>query len=170
MNLRRPPKAIGLSDEARENIARIDAIWSARQTGGPFLFGAFGAVGVSELCRSPELGVFVAQIEQRVTQLVSQGGRRPKRVASIDGHICPAEFHLVALWYIGSAPEAGPPRFRTRERSMTVVQRDNRRVGQIETGEFAISGEFRIGVVEQGALVDQIAIEVPEVEPVHLRP
>jgi len=44
MNLRRPPKAIGLSDEARENIARIDAIWSARQTGGPFLFGAFGAV------------------------------------------------------------------------------------------------------------------------------
>ena len=47
MNLRRRPKAIDLSDEARADIARIDAIWNGcrEQAGadGPFLFGAFCA-------------------------------------------------------------------------------------------------------------------------------
>jgi len=47
MNLHRPVKAKALSDDARANIARIDAIWSsctARYGAeGPYLFGAFGA-------------------------------------------------------------------------------------------------------------------------------
>jgi len=47
MNLHRPVGAIGLSDDARANAARIQEIWADchRRYGkeGPFLFGAFGA-------------------------------------------------------------------------------------------------------------------------------
>jgi glutathione S-transferase len=47
MNLRRAPKAIELSEDARADIARIDAIWGDCLQGasnpGPFLFGAFCA-------------------------------------------------------------------------------------------------------------------------------
>ena len=46
MNLHRPIRAIALSDDARANIVRIQAIWAEchRRYGkeGPFLFGAFG--------------------------------------------------------------------------------------------------------------------------------
>ncbi len=46
-NFRREPKAIALSDEARADIARIEAAWAhARETyggAGPFLFGRFSA-------------------------------------------------------------------------------------------------------------------------------
>jgi glutathione S-transferase len=45
MNLRRPPKAIQLSDDVYANVARIEKIWrEARASygkGGPFLFGKF---------------------------------------------------------------------------------------------------------------------------------
>ena len=47
MNLHRPVRAIGLSDDARANIARIQEIWAdCRERygqSGPFLFGAFSA-------------------------------------------------------------------------------------------------------------------------------
>jgi len=47
MNLHRPVQAKPLSEDARANVARIDAIWSscrARYGGmGPYLFGAFSA-------------------------------------------------------------------------------------------------------------------------------
>src|SRR6266513_3879968 len=46
MNLHRPVGAVDLSDDARANVARIQAIWADchRRYGkeGPFLFGAFG--------------------------------------------------------------------------------------------------------------------------------
>jgi glutathione S-transferase len=46
MNLHRPIRGIALSDDVRENVARIQAIWAEcyRRYGkqGPFLFGAFG--------------------------------------------------------------------------------------------------------------------------------
>jgi glutathione S-transferase len=45
MNIHRPIRAKVLSDEAQENIARVQEIWSDCRTrcgkGGPFLFGAF---------------------------------------------------------------------------------------------------------------------------------
>ena len=47
MNIRRPVKAHAVADDARADIARIDALWSecrARFGGeGQFLYGAFGA-------------------------------------------------------------------------------------------------------------------------------
>jgi glutathione S-transferase len=47
MNLRRPIRAVGLSTDARANVARIEDIWrECRErygTSGPFLFGAFSA-------------------------------------------------------------------------------------------------------------------------------
>jgi glutathione S-transferase len=47
MNLHRPVRAIALSEDARANIARIQAIWlecrERHGKRGPFLFGAFGA-------------------------------------------------------------------------------------------------------------------------------
>jgi glutathione S-transferase len=47
MNLHRPVRAIGLSDDARANIARIQEIWAdcreRHGQSGPFLFGAFSA-------------------------------------------------------------------------------------------------------------------------------
>jgi glutathione S-transferase len=47
MNLHRPVGAVDLSAEARENIARVQQIWSdCRErygSSGPFLFGRFGA-------------------------------------------------------------------------------------------------------------------------------
>ena len=45
MNLHRPVRAIGLSAEARADIARIQQIWidCRKRYGGPFLFGSFGA-------------------------------------------------------------------------------------------------------------------------------
>ncbi|HWL21547.1 MAG TPA: glutathione S-transferase family protein [Bradyrhizobium sp.] len=47
MNLHRPVRGIALSEDARANIARIQAIWleCRKRHGkrGPFLFGAFGA-------------------------------------------------------------------------------------------------------------------------------
>jgi glutathione S-transferase len=46
MNLHRPIKPVALSDDARDNIARVQQIWSeCRQRhgkSGPFLFGGFG--------------------------------------------------------------------------------------------------------------------------------
>jgi glutathione S-transferase len=41
----RPVKARDLDAEASANVARIDAIWSEAlaKSGGPFLFGTFGA-------------------------------------------------------------------------------------------------------------------------------
>jgi glutathione S-transferase len=48
MNLHRPVRAIALSADAQANVARLQKIWldcRARYgQGGPFLFGAFGAV------------------------------------------------------------------------------------------------------------------------------
>lgn len=48
MNLHRPVRAIALSADAQANVARVQQIWldcRARYgQGGPFLFGAFGAV------------------------------------------------------------------------------------------------------------------------------
>ena len=43
MNLDRPVGAVPLSQETRENIARVQEIWSGclQRYGGPFLFGAF---------------------------------------------------------------------------------------------------------------------------------
>jgi glutathione S-transferase len=47
MNVWRPVQARALDDDAKANVARIDAIWSECRTrfgaGGPFLYGAFGA-------------------------------------------------------------------------------------------------------------------------------
>ncbi|MBL8590922.1 MAG: glutathione S-transferase family protein [Methylobacteriaceae bacterium] len=47
MNLRRPVRAIALSDEAKADAARIEAMWAgarkAHGKGGPFLFGRFCA-------------------------------------------------------------------------------------------------------------------------------
>jgi glutathione S-transferase len=47
MNLHRPIRGVALSDDARANIARIEAIWlECRERHGrlgPFLFGTFGA-------------------------------------------------------------------------------------------------------------------------------
>jgi len=44
MNLHRPVGAVPLSQDARDNIARVQEIWSGclQRHGGPFLFGAFG--------------------------------------------------------------------------------------------------------------------------------
>lgn len=44
MNLHRPVGAVALSEEARDNVARVQEIWSdcLARHGGPFLFGAFG--------------------------------------------------------------------------------------------------------------------------------
>src|SRR6266702_7964419 len=45
MNLHRPIRAVALSDDAKANVARIQAIWAACHQrygkAGPFLFGAF---------------------------------------------------------------------------------------------------------------------------------
>lgn len=43
MNMRRPVKAISVSDQVRKDVSRIEEIWSSRlkQSGGPFLFGDF---------------------------------------------------------------------------------------------------------------------------------
>ena len=47
MNVRRPVKSRALDDAAAADVARIDAIWRECRaqfgTGGPFLYGAFGA-------------------------------------------------------------------------------------------------------------------------------
>jgi glutathione S-transferase len=47
MNIRRPVKAHALEDDAKRDIARIDALWSECRArfanGGPFLYGRFGA-------------------------------------------------------------------------------------------------------------------------------
>ena len=45
MNMWRPVKARALDAEASANVARIDEIWSEclKTSGGPFLFGGFGA-------------------------------------------------------------------------------------------------------------------------------
>ena len=45
MNLRRPVRERALSEAARANVARVDAMWSdcRARYGGPFLFGAFCA-------------------------------------------------------------------------------------------------------------------------------
>jgi glutathione S-transferase len=45
MNLRRPKKAMPVTEEMRADLDRIETIWhgSIRQSGGPFLFGAFSA-------------------------------------------------------------------------------------------------------------------------------
>ncbi len=47
MNVRRPVKAHAVEDDAKRDIARIDALWSECRTRfgneGPFLYGAFGA-------------------------------------------------------------------------------------------------------------------------------
>ncbi|MBN8993534.1 MAG: glutathione S-transferase family protein [Rhizobiales bacterium] len=44
MNLHRPVRPVALSEDARANVARIQAIWAEchQRYGGPFLFGAFG--------------------------------------------------------------------------------------------------------------------------------
>src|SRR6476661_9921574 len=46
MNLHRPVRAVALSDDAKANVARVQAIWAEchERYGkeGPFLFGAFG--------------------------------------------------------------------------------------------------------------------------------
>nr|WP_281431846.1 glutathione S-transferase family protein [Rhizobium setariae] len=46
MNLRRPRKAMPITDSMRADIVRIEKIWheSVARSGGPFLFGAFSAV------------------------------------------------------------------------------------------------------------------------------
>ena len=46
MNMWRPVKRRELSPETQANVARIDVIWTdcRKRSGGPFLFGAFGAV------------------------------------------------------------------------------------------------------------------------------
>jgi len=43
MNMRRPPGRIFQSEEVRDNIARIETIWTqcVERSGGPFLFGEF---------------------------------------------------------------------------------------------------------------------------------
>ena len=47
MNMRRPPKAVALSDAVKADVARIEAAWAeARETfgkAGPFLYGRFSA-------------------------------------------------------------------------------------------------------------------------------
>ncbi len=47
MNIRRPVKAHAVEDDAKRDIARIDALWSECRTRfgneGPFLYGRFGA-------------------------------------------------------------------------------------------------------------------------------
>ena len=44
MNLHRPVGAVPLSQDARDNIARVQEIWTGclQRYGGPFLFGGFG--------------------------------------------------------------------------------------------------------------------------------
>lgn len=46
-NFRREPKPLGLTDEARRDVDRIEAAWAAARRqwgqGGPFLFGGFSA-------------------------------------------------------------------------------------------------------------------------------
>ena len=44
MNLHRPVGAVALSQDARDNIVRVQEIWSdcLKRYGGPFLFGGFG--------------------------------------------------------------------------------------------------------------------------------
>jgi glutathione S-transferase len=43
MNMRRPRRAIAISEKARRDVQRIETIWrdALRSSGGPFLFGAF---------------------------------------------------------------------------------------------------------------------------------
>ncbi|WP_281301097.1 MULTISPECIES: glutathione S-transferase family protein [unclassified Iodidimonas] len=43
MNLKRPPKAVALSDQAQKEVARISTLWRDALTlsGGPFLYGDF---------------------------------------------------------------------------------------------------------------------------------
>ncbi len=47
MNLHRPVRAVALSEDARANVARIEAIWTEcrerHRASGPYLFGAFTA-------------------------------------------------------------------------------------------------------------------------------
>jgi glutathione S-transferase len=47
MNMARPVKRLGLDDEVRANVRRIEALWDDCRarfgSGGAFLFGAFGA-------------------------------------------------------------------------------------------------------------------------------
>lgn len=45
MNMRRSPQAIEISDAAKRDVARIEALWAdcLDRYGGPFLFGEFGA-------------------------------------------------------------------------------------------------------------------------------
>jgi glutathione S-transferase len=45
MNIRRPVRARSLSEAARANVARLEAMWGdcRARYGGPFLFGTFGA-------------------------------------------------------------------------------------------------------------------------------
>jgi glutathione S-transferase len=45
MNMRRPRRAIPISDAARADVARITDIWTSAlaQSGGPFLYGEFSA-------------------------------------------------------------------------------------------------------------------------------
>jgi glutathione S-transferase len=47
MNLRRPPKPVPMSEDAKKDVARIETIWretrKAFGKGGPFLFGKFSA-------------------------------------------------------------------------------------------------------------------------------
>ena len=47
MNFWHPPKQYPLADDVKENVRRIDALWTDSRkrfgAGGPFLFGAFGA-------------------------------------------------------------------------------------------------------------------------------
>jgi glutathione S-transferase len=47
MNFWHPPKQYPLADDVKENVRRIDAMWTDSRkrfgTGGPFLFGTFGA-------------------------------------------------------------------------------------------------------------------------------
>jgi glutathione S-transferase len=67
MNLHRPVGAIGLSEDARANIARIQQIWiECRERyaeSGPFLFGAFGgadAMFAPVVCRFRTYAIAVA--------------------------------------------------------------------------------------------------------------
>ncbi|GGO05708.1 glutathione S-transferase [Iodidimonas muriae] len=43
MNLKRAPKAVALSDEAKAEVARVEALWdeALRLSGGPFLYGDY---------------------------------------------------------------------------------------------------------------------------------
>ena len=61
MNLWRPPAKRDLSDDAKANIARIQAIWTEARAsfgaGGPFLFGKFSA---ADAMYAPIVSRFIA--------------------------------------------------------------------------------------------------------------